>query len=164
MQSKNRPYVPYAILLIIIILLGAFLHWLGGPDKLNIGFFYWIGKDIYASYPQIVAIALAVAIARENQGAAALAGFLSFEVITQGAAALSTPLAKIVNNPVSYWNDSFFMVCAITAGIVAGVAYNRFYKTKLPDWLGFFGGRRSVPIVSAAISLFIALILGNTWH
>ncbi|MFE4670775.1 PTS transporter subunit EIIC [Streptomyces sp. NPDC056734] len=35
------------------------------------------------------------------------------------------------------------------AGLIAGYTYNRFKDTKLPEYLGFFSGRRLVPIVTA---------------
>ncbi len=41
----------------------------------------------------------------------------------------------------------------VVMGLVVALLYQRFYRTKLPDWAGFFGGRRLVPILSAFAGL-----------
>ncbi|WP_186819871.1 PTS transporter subunit EIIC, partial [Bacillus tropicus] len=41
--------------------------------------------------------------------------------------------------------------------------YNRFKDTKLPEYLGFFSGRRLVPIVTALITIILAGIFGFVW-
>ena len=43
----------------------------------------------------------------------------------------------------------------ILAGIVGGHTYNKFKNVKLPDFLGFFGGRRLVPIMTSLIMIII---------
>ena len=35
----------------------------------------------------------------------------------------------------------------IIAGIIAASMFNRFYRIKLPEYLGFFAGKRFVPII-----------------
>ncbi len=47
----------------------------------------------------------------------------------------------------------------IVAGIVTGFVHNRFYKTKLPDVLAFFGGARFVPIVNTLVFIFVGMLL-----
>lgn len=39
-------------------------------------------------------------------------------------------------------------------GITAYLLHERFFMTKLPDFLGFFGGSRFVPIICAIASIF----------
>ena len=41
-------------------------------------------------------------------------------------------------------------------GIIAGWAFNKYYRISLPPYLGFFAGKRFVPIVTA----FAAIALG----
>ena len=52
----------------------------------------------------------------------------------------------------------------LLSGIIAGYAYNRFYALKLPEYLAFFGGRRSVPIISGFGGLLLAALFGLTWQ
>ncbi|MGW3466818.1 PTS transporter subunit EIIC, partial [Streptomyces olivaceoviridis] len=51
----------------------------------------------------------------------------------------------------------------VVMGIVVALLYQRFYRTKLPDWAGFFGGRRLVPILSAFAGLLIGIVFGYIW-
>jgi PTS system N-acetylglucosamine-specific IIC component len=51
----------------------------------------------------------------------------------------------------------------IITGIIAGQLYNRFQNVKLPEWLGFFSGRRFVPIVTSLSMVILAGIAGLVW-
>jgi len=157
MQATKGSLTKIVLLMAVLFLLGAILYWLGLPSALHVPFLVSVGYAILSNYSAILAIGIAVAMAKENQGAAGLAAFLGYEVILQGATAISKTI------DVSD-KSAFVLVAALISGVLAGYMYNRFYKTKLPSWLGFFGGRRFVPLVTAFASLFIALVLGHTWH
>src|SRR5699024_4733881 len=43
----------------------------------------------------------------------------------------------------------------IVMGLIAALLWQRYHRIKLPTWLGFFGGRRFVPIVPAVTGLFM---------
>lgn len=51
----------------------------------------------------------------------------------------------------------------ILAGAIAAVMYNKFYKIELPSYLGFFAGKRFVPIATAALSFVIGLGFPYLW-
>ncbi len=51
----------------------------------------------------------------------------------------------------------------ILAGIIGGECYNKFKGTKLPDWLSFFSGKRSVAIVAGVVSIITAAVLLFVW-
>ena len=55
------------------------------------------------------------------------------------------------------------VLAGILSGLEAGILYNRYHDIKLPEFLGFFGGRRFVPIVTALVSLVLALVFGVIW-
>jgi phosphotransferase system glucose/maltose/N-acetylglucosamine-specific IIC component len=156
-MQNNGSLLKVVLLMAVIFLIGAILYYLGLPSGLNVPFLLSVGYGILSNYSAILAIGLAVAIARENQGAAGLAAFLGYEVIIQGATAIQKSIDASDKS-------AFVLVAGLISGVLAGLMYNRFYNTKLPSWLGFFGGRRFVPMVTAFASLFIALILGHTWH
>ena len=44
----------------------------------------------------------------------------------------------------------------IIVGLIAAAAFNRFYRIELPSYLGFFAGKRSVPIITA----FAVIVVG----
>ncbi|KAF6582376.1 PTS transporter subunit EIIC, partial [Paenibacillus sp. EKM208P] len=51
----------------------------------------------------------------------------------------------------------------IIIGILAAAMYNRFFKIELPSYLGFFAGKRFVPIATAVSSLIVGLALVLIW-
>lgn len=51
----------------------------------------------------------------------------------------------------------------VIAGVISAAMYNRFHAVKLPDWLGFFGGKRFVPIATSFAMVIAGLILGLIW-
>jgi PTS system N-acetylglucosamine-specific IIC component len=128
----------------------ALLLRFGQPDLLNIKFIAEAGNAIFENLAILFAIGVAIGLAKENHGAAGLAGFIGYVVITKGAQAIN----KDINMGV---------LGGIIAGILAGWLYNKYHTTKLPDYLGFFGGRRFVPIVTAGASIVLAFVFGYVW-
>ena len=51
----------------------------------------------------------------------------------------------------------------ILVGAVAAWSYNRYYRIELPPFLGFFAGKRFVPIMTAALSLLLGIALCFVW-
>lgn len=128
----------------------ALLLRLGAPDVLNIPFIMQAGGAIFDNLPLIFAVGVAVGFAFDGGGAAALAGAVGYLTLTKAMVTIN----KDVNMGV---------LAGILSGVLAGQLYNRFHNVKLPEFLGFFGGRRFVPIASAASSIVLALIFGFIW-
>ncbi|MCO7126686.1 N-acetylglucosamine-specific PTS transporter subunit IIBC [Sporolactobacillus shoreicorticis] len=128
----------------------ALLLRFGQPDLLNIPFIAAAGNAVFSNLALIFAIGIAVGFAKDNNGAAALAGAMGFFVLS----ACATSLNKTINLGV---------LGGIIAGIIAGMLYNRYHNIKLPDWLAFFGGRRFVPIVTSGAMLVLGFIFGYVW-
>lgn len=122
----------------------------GQPDLLDIAFIANAGDAIFANLALIFAMGVAMGFAKDNNGAAALSGAIGYLVLTNGTQALD----ETINMGV---------LGGIIAGIIAGLLYNRFYDVKLPEWLGFFSGRRFIPIVTSVAMVILAGIAGFAW-
>lgn len=122
----------------------------GQDDLLGIEFIANAGNAIFANLALIFAIGVAMGFAKDNNGAAALSGAIGFLVLTEGAAAIDE-------------NINMGVLGGIIAGIIAGLLYNRFHDIKLPEWLGFFSGRRFVPIITSVTMILLAAIAGFAW-
>ncbi|MEH6986368.1 N-acetylglucosamine-specific PTS transporter subunit IIBC [Cytobacillus firmus] len=122
----------------------------GQDDLLGIPFIANAGNAIFANLALIFAIGVAMGFAKDNNGAAALSGAIGFLVLTEGAIAIDE-------------NINMGVLGGIIAGIIAGLLYNRFHDIKLPDWLGFFSGRRFVPIITSVTMILLAAIAGFAW-
>ncbi len=48
-------------------------------------------------------------------------------------------------------------------GIIAASLYKKYYNIELPSYLGFFAGKRFVPIITAAVAIIVGLIMVVIW-
>ncbi|HEX3096359.1 MAG TPA: N-acetylglucosamine-specific PTS transporter subunit IIBC [Usitatibacter sp.] len=144
-----------ALMLPIAVLpVAGLLLRLGQPDLFDVPFVAAAGGAIFDQLGMLFAVGIAVGLARENHGAAGLAGFVAYIVATKGAeAVLHLPDADKKIHEVS-------VPIGIIAGVVAGWLYNRYQGVKLPDYLAFFSGRRFVPIVAGLAGLVLAFGFG----
>jgi PTS system glucose-specific IIC component len=120
------------------------------------------GAPIFAALPLIFAIGVALGIAK-NDGVSALAatvGYLvmngTIGVVAQARGVTTTPILGLSTLDTSVFGG-------IIIGIVAGYAFNRFFRIKLPPYLGFFAGKRFVPIVTAFSAIAVGIVLAFIW-
>ena len=171
--DRLQPLGRALMLPIAVLPIAGMLLRLGQADLLNIPFVAAAGDAIFSHLGLLFGIGVAVGLARENHGAAGLAGAVCFFVLTEGAKALLqvTPDAAAGftdqaarDLAIAAWKtkqlDKLSVPAGIISGVAAGMLYNRFSDIKLPDYLAFFGGRRFVPIVAGAVGLIFALIFG----
>ncbi|TFI59046.1 PTS N-acetyl-D-glucosamine transporter [Sphingomonas parva] len=163
-----------ALMLPIAVLPAAgMLLRLGQPDLLDIAFIAAAGDAIFAHLGLLFAIGIAVGLARENHGAAGLAGAVGFLVTIEGAKALLAVPPETVaaftdqaarDLAAAAYKSQQMAKLSVPAGVLSGVAagmlYNRFANVRLPEYLAFFAGRRFVPIVAGCAGLFGALLFG----
>ena len=128
----------------------ALLLRFGQEDMLDIPFLAAAGAGILDNLALIFAIGIAMGLAHDGNGGAALSGAVAYLVLTSAI--------ETINETI---NMGVFG--GIISGIVAGLLYNRFFDVKFPEWLGFFGGRRFVPIITAATMTILAAGLGYLW-
>lgn len=143
---------------------------LGAGDLLNLPWLSAAGGALFDNLPLLFAIGVAVGFAKDSNGAAGLAGAIGFYVMNGTAGAMFSWLtaadagfawAKSLYAGVASVNMAHFG--GIIAGCIAGYCYNKYKSTKLPDWLGFFGGRRFVPIMTGLYTLILGVISGFVW-
>jgi PTS system N-acetylglucosamine-specific IIC component len=115
------------------------------------------GETVFTYLPLLFAVGVAIGFAKKADGSTALAavvGYLVFKAVLASAAfpkgADGQPLdAKVLGG--------------IVMGLVTALLYQRFSRTRLPEWLGFFGGRRLVPILSAFAGVGMGIVFGVIW-
>ncbi len=133
-----------------------------------------IGNSIFNALPLIFAVGIAVGLAKTDKGTAGLAAVVGyFVLITTINALLSItnqlPGADI--DPRSVGQGSQFGIMTLQMGVFGGVlagiytawVHNKFCHLKLPEFLAFFGGSRSVPIITAAVGGIFGVIMFFIW-
>ena len=171
-------FLPVAILPICGILMGLGYAMapgvMGVPDAATSGALYTIGFFLVKAGGALIdnmallfAIGVAVGLAKENDGTAGLAGLVSWLMITTllsvGSVSVIAPgLIASKTNEVAFSKIANPFI-GILCGIIGASCYNKFKNTKLPDVLAFFGGKRSVAIVTGVVSIVVAAILLFVW-
>lgn len=141
----------------------------GQPDLLNIPILANAGGALFDNLPMLFAIGIAVGLAKDHDGAAGLAGAVCYYILTASSQAVNyalqvhTIFLPADGLPKDLTKIDMAVFGGIIAGVLAGNFYNHFKSTKLPDWLGFFGGRRFVPIISGAGAVVAGSALGFIW-
>jgi len=109
------------------------------------------GEAVFANLDLLFGVGIAYGLAKNNDGAAALSGAVGVLI----AKAVYTGIDKDVNMGV---------FVGIIIGVIAGTLYNRFHTIRLPEFLGFFGGKRFVPIVTALAAIAVGVFAGYFWQ
>ncbi|HIQ46608.1 MAG TPA: PTS sugar transporter [Sulfurovum sp.] len=109
------------------------------------------GDAIFSHLDLLFGIGIAYGLAKNNDGAAALAGAIGVLI----AKAVYLSIDKEVNMGV---------FVGIIIGVLAGTLYNRYHDIKLPEFLGFFGGKRFVPIITSIAAIAVGVLAGYFWH
>ncbi len=135
---------------IAVLPVAGLLLRLGQPDLLNIKWLADAGGAVFTNLPLIFSIGVAVGFAKENHGAAALAGGIGYLILTA--------VLKSINDKLDMG-----VLAGILCGIVAGELHNRFKDIKLPEYLAFFGGKRFVPIATGLVCVALGLLCGYIW-
>ncbi|MDH2390469.1 PTS transporter subunit EIIC [Streptomyces sp. HNM0663] len=114
-------------------------------------------------------VGIAIGFAKKSDGSTALAavtGYLVFQKVLATFTDSNLPqIATVVDGKIVQVDApvNAGVLGGVVMGIVVALLYQRFYRTKLPDWAGFFGGRRLVPILSAFAGLLVGIVFGLVW-
>lgn len=115
------------------------------------------GNAVFANLPLIFTIGITVGLSNGDKGTAGLSGGVAFLVFTATIAALlqffSAEGAAIDTGVLG----------AIVVGLTVTWLHNRYRRIELPQFLGFFGGSRFIPIVSSLVAIVLGVIFYMIW-
>ncbi|MFD9098433.1 PTS transporter subunit EIIC [Streptomyces collinus] len=129
--------------------------------------------------PLLFCVGVAIGMAKKSDGStalAAVAGFLVYYGVLhefpQGCPGGSKELPGIgcqvsvgagagSVTPYTFQNPGVFG--GIVLGLLAAYFWARYHRTRLVDWLGFFNGRRLVPIIMAFVAIAFAALCLWVW-
>ena len=109
------------------------------------------GESVFVNLDMLFAVGIAYGLAKNNDGAAALSALVGI-LIAKAVYLQIDPSLKMG------------VFIGIIIGVLAGTLYNRFHTIKPPEFLGFFGGKRFVPIITALASIVVGILAGEYWH
>ena len=117
----------------------------------------------------LFAVGAAVGLADDHDGTSALAGLVSYLVITQllsvgvVSALPFMNLTEGTSTYIAFQKTAGNAFIGILAAIIGSTCYNKFKNTRMPDWLAFFSGKRCVSIVTGLVSIVVSVVLLFVW-
>ncbi|MFC7930328.1 PTS transporter subunit EIIC [Streptomyces cinereoruber] len=141
------------------------------PDFINklAGYMAAGGGALLDNMALLFCVGIAIGFAKKSDGSTALAavtGYLVFQKVLATFTDKNLPKVAAVADGKIVMNEAPVnagVLGGVVMGIVVALLYQKFYRTKLPDWAGFFGGRRLVPILSAFAGLVVGIVFGLIW-
>ncbi len=127
------------------------------------------GNALLDNMALLFAVGIAIGFAKKSDGSTALAAVTGYLVFKNVLSTFTDPnldkVAKVIDGKIVMTEAPVDakVLGGVVMGIVVALLYQRFYRTKLPDWAGFFSGRRLVPILSALAGLLIGIVFGLIW-
>ncbi len=115
------------------------------------------GGAIFDNLPLIFAIGVAIGFAADA-GVAGLAAVVGYLVMTKTIEAVHPGV-----NPGDPSTVNMGVLGGLVIGLVSASLYNKYHRTRLPRALGFFGGKRLVPILTSFSALIIGLLASWLW-
>jgi PTS system N-acetylglucosamine-specific IIC component len=118
------------------------------------------GGALFTNLPLLFAVGVAIGFARKADGSTALAAVVGY-LVMQAVFKTMSPivLAGEVDKAGGQAQINYTVFGGIVVGLVTATLFDRYHGIKLPSYLGFFGGRRFVPIVVSLACLVIAVAM-----
>jgi PTS system glucose-specific IIC component len=120
------------------------------------------GGSIFGSLPLIFAIGVALGLT-QNDGVAALAAVVGYVVLLGSMGVIAGHMGVELKAIMGIQTVDTGVFGGILIGFIAAHAFNRYYRIQLPPYLGFFAGKRFVPIVTALSAVGLGLLLSFVW-
>ncbi|WP_406734597.1 glucose-specific PTS transporter subunit IIBC [Vibrio scophthalmi] len=107
------------------------------------------GLGVFSNMALLFAVGVSLGFAK-NDGVAALAAVLGYLTMSRVLAVIAPGTDTGVFG-------------GVIIGLVAASLFNRYHTIKLPTYLGFFGGKRFIPIITSLAACIMAAILSVIW-
>ncbi|MEZ0068427.1 PTS system N-acetylglucosamine-specific IIC component [Streptacidiphilus sp. MAP12-20] len=137
-----------------------------GPKGLHWGkvaaVFAAAGHGVFDNMPLLFCIGVAIGFAKKADGSTALAAMVGYLVFKQVLTVFPQAGTVTAALPDGKPQDPG-VLGGIVIGLLAAVLWQKYHRTKLVDWLGFFNGRRLVPIQMAFVGTLVGVVFGLIW-
>ncbi|MGI9283572.1 MAG: PTS glucose transporter subunit IIBC [Endozoicomonas sp.] len=120
------------------------------------------GGAVFGNLPLLFAVGTVLGLT-DNDGVSTLAAIVGYVVLLGSMGVMAGALDVETTTIMGINSIDTGVFGGILAGILASVMFNRYYKIQLPEYLGFFAGKRFVPIVTAFAAIALGIVLSFIW-
>lgn len=128
---------------------------------------------IFGNLPVLFAISLSIGLAKDETAVAGFSGFVGYIImhITINTVLAHNDALALAENMREAGQGMTLGIQSLELGVFGGIIvgilvaelHNKFYTIELPDYLGFFGGTRFVPIITTLVFALVGLVLPIIW-
>ncbi|WP_341659898.1 PTS glucose transporter subunit IIBC [Vibrio sp.] len=168
--------LPVSVLPVAGILLGVGAANLSFIPEIVSNLMAQAGGSVFGQMALLFAVGVALGFTN-NDGVAGLAAIVGYGIMTATLGALaqldveSAKAAALAAGNVLDDKAVELILKRYETGVLGGIlvggiaawSFNRFFKIQLPEYLGFFAGKRAVPIITGFLAIALALILSVIW-
>ncbi|WP_223702214.1 glucose-specific PTS transporter subunit IIBC [Sutcliffiella deserti] len=125
------------------------------------------GGIVFDNLPVLFAVGVAVGLAG-GEGVAALAAIIGYLIMNATMGVVLGVEEGMLDDP-AYANVLGIptLQTGVFGGVIVGILgafmYNKYFNIELPSYLGFFAGKRFVPIVTAASAVILGIAMTFVW-
>ena len=139
------------------------------------------GQVIFSNLPLIFAIGVALGLTK-NDGVSALAAVVGYMVMNATMGVMATirgldvlkycpDCGGLLSDQSVLSTTTIMGIKSVDTGVFGGIVigiitaylFNKYYRISLPPYLGFFAGKRFVPIVTAFAAIATGIVLSFVW-
>ncbi|MEB1807708.1 MAG: glucose-specific PTS transporter subunit IIBC [Bacillaceae bacterium] len=135
---------------------------LGHENVLNIPIMAEAGGVIFGNLALLFAVGVAIGLA-DGDGVAGLAAVIGYLVMNTTLGIMAGYYGAETVTVLGIETLQTGVFGGIIMGLVAAALYKRFYTIELPPFLGFFAGKRFVPIITAATAVLLGMVFVFVW-
>ncbi|RWA20525.1 PTS glucose transporter subunit IIBC [Mycolicibacterium brumae DSM 44177] len=122
------------------------------------------GGALFTNLALLFAVGVAIGFARKADGSTALAAVVGYLVMDAVFKTMSpVVLDGVLDKSGEQAQINYSVLTGIVVGLVTAWLFDRYHNIELPSYLGFFGGRRFVPIVVAVTCLVLAFAMSYAY-
>ncbi len=164
--------LPVSVLPIAGILLGVGGGFLASADKSGMQIAPFVrtlleimqnsGGAIFGALALLFAVGVALGFT-DDDGVAGLAGVTGFVVLQGTMGTMAKVLGVATSKVMGIDSIDTGVMGGIIAGGIAAFMFKRYYRIKLPAYLGFFAGKRFVPIATAFGAIVAGILMAFVW-
>lgn len=120
------------------------------------------GGAVFSNLPLIFAVGTALGLAN-NDGVASLSAVVGYVVMIASMGVVGSAIGADLKPIMGINSVNTGVFGGILIGMIAAGLFNRYYRTELPPYLGFFSGKRLIPILTAGVAIVFGAILSVCW-
>lgn len=120
------------------------------------------GDAVFAILPLLFAVGVVIALTN-NDGVSAIAATVGYVVLLGTMGAVAKIFQIQTGTVLGFQTVDTGVFGGIVIGLTATGLFNRFFRIQLPPYLGFFAGKRFVPILTALVAIGLGFVLAFVW-